>query len=103
MKKLGLLFLIAGSLFAGNYGVIESIDGNNKTIKVNNTTIKVLPYTQIRQKGCGQDYQGYHGHHGIPKTFADLAVGQAVKIGFLGAENNMLVAKKIKIQCNRAY
>lgn len=90
-------FLSTIFMFADNYGVIQSIDAKNKMIAVNQTNIKVLPYTKIEEEKCT-------GGWDAPKKFADLKVGQVVEIEFLGAENNMLVAEDIEIQCaNRSY
>lgn len=98
MKKVILTLLTALSIgFAGNYGVIEEINDAQKTIVVNKTTIKVLPYTEIEEEAC-------MGGWDTPRQFADLKVGQMIEIDFMGVENNMLIAKEIEIKCaNRAY
>lgn len=98
MKKIALGLLFGLSLgFADNYGVIESINNTDKTIVVNKTTIKILPYTKIEEEACGSGWD-------TPKKFADLKAGQVVEVDFMGVENNVLVAKEIEIQCaNRAY
>lgn len=98
MKKIAFTLLSALSLgLADNYGVIEGIDDSQKTISVNKTTIKILPYTKIEEESCGNGWD-------TPKKFADLKVGQMIEVEFMGAENNILVAKEIEIKCaNRAY
>ncbi|RDU70768.1 DUF5666 domain-containing protein [Helicobacter brantae] len=98
MRKIALALLAGLSLgFADNYGIIEAVNNNDKTIVVNQTTIKILPYTKIEEEACGSGWD-------TPKKFADLKVGQVVEVDFMGAENNVLVAKEIEIQCaNRAY
>ncbi|WP_300643550.1 DUF5666 domain-containing protein [uncultured Helicobacter sp.] len=101
MKKFILGFVavlgMSSAMFADNYGVIEGIDEANKTISVNKTTIKVLPYTKIEEEACGNGWD-------TPKKFSDLKVGQVIEVDFMGAENNILIAKEIEIQCaNRAY
>ena len=98
MKK--IIFGLFASLslsFADNYGIIESVNNADKTIVVNQTKIKVLPYTKIEEEACGNGWD-------TPKKFTDLKAGQVVEIDFMGVENNILIAKEIEIQCaNRAY
>lgn len=98
MKK--IIFGLFASLslsFADNYGIIESVNNADKTIVVNQTKIKVLPYTKIEEEACDNGWD-------TPKKFADLKAGQVVEIDFMGVENNILIAKEIEIQCaNRAY
>lgn len=98
MKKLTLALLASLSFaFGDNYGIIEAINANEKTISVNKTTIKILPYTKIEEEACGNGWD-------VPKTFNDLKVGQVIEVDFMGVENNILIAKEIEIQCaNRAY
>lgn len=101
MKKfaLGLIAVLglSSAVFADNYGVIESINDADKTISVNKTTIKVLPYTKIEQEACGKGWD-------TPLKFSDLKVGQVIEVDFMGVENNVLIAKEIEVQCaNRAY
>lgn len=97
MKKfiafLGLSLSIA---FASDIrGVIEEIDDANKTIKVNNQIIKVMPYTEIEQEGCG-------GGWDTPKTFAQLKVNDVVEVDVF-YDNGRMIAKEIEIGCGRAY
>lgn len=97
MKKfiafLGLGLSIA---FASDIrGVIEEIDDANKTIKVNNQIIKVMPYTEIEQEGCG-------GGWDTPKTFAHLKVNDVVEVDVF-YDNGKMIAKEIEIGCGRAY
>lgn len=101
MKKfaLGLIAVLglSSAVLADNYGVIESVNDTDKTIVVNKTTIKVLPYTKIEEEACENGWD-------TPKKFSDLKVGQVIEVDFMGAENNILIAKEIEIQCaNRAY
>lgn len=98
MKKVALALLATFSIgLADNYGVIEGINDAQKTITVNKTTIKVLPHTKIEEEACRDGWD-------TPRQFADLKVGQMIEIDFMGAENNMLIAKEIEIKCaNRAY
>lgn len=98
MRKIALGILFGLSLgFADNYGVIESVNNTDKTIVINKTTIKILPYTKIEEEACGSGWDA-------PKKFSDLKAGQVVEVDFMGVENNVLIAKEIEIQCaNRAY
>ncbi|GAA7262579.1 DUF5666 domain-containing protein [Helicobacter cholecystus] len=98
MKKIVLGLLASLSLsFADNYGIIESVNDADKTIVVNQTKIKILPYTKIEEEACGSGWD-------TPKKFSDLKAGQVVEVEFMGVENNILIAKEIEIQCaNRAY
>ncbi|WP_305862344.1 DUF5666 domain-containing protein [Helicobacter cholecystus] len=92
------LILNAGVLMAMDFkGVIESIDNTNKTIRVNNNTIKVMPYTKIKQESCGMSWSS-------AKKFVDLKEGDIVKIN-LAKNSTEMVAEKIKIKCvkNSAY
>lgn len=94
MKKIVLGFFIAlGIGFADNLGVIDFIDEKNKTITIQQTIIKVMPYTKIEQETCGNGWD-------TPKKFSDLKVGQVVEVDFMGAEKNILIAKEIEIRCN---
>ncbi|WP_300643469.1 hypothetical protein [uncultured Helicobacter sp.] len=48
------VILSTGALMASDFkGMIDSIDNANKTIQVNGNTIKVMPYTKIKQESCG--------------------------------------------------
>ncbi|RDU69489.1 hypothetical protein CQA62_02235 [Helicobacter cholecystus] len=98
MKKIVLGLLASLSLsFADNYGIIESVNDADKTIVVNQTKIKILPYTKIEEEAYGSGWD-------TPKKFSDLKAGQVVEVEFMGVENNILIAKEIEIQCaNRAY
>lgn len=98
MKKIILGFLIAfSSLFAADVvGVIENIDQANKTITVNGSLIKVLPYTKIEKDTCwGID---------LSSNFTKLKVGDFVEVDTM-INQNILVAEEIEIECNsnRAY
>lgn len=101
MKKFILGFVavlgMSSAMFADNYGVIERIDEANKTISVNKTTIKVLPYTKIEEDSC---YLAWD----VSRKFAELKVGDIVEMEVFPS-NNVLTASKIEIQCvkNRAY
>lgn len=98
MKKTALALLASLSFaLADNYGIIESVDAANKTISVNKTVIKVLPYTRIEEDACMNGWD-------TPRQFQDLKPGQVVEVDFMGVENNVLIAKEIEIKCaNRAY
>lgn len=102
MKKIffsGLLFW--GYLQADNWGIIEKIDGQNKIIIVNQSKLKILPFTQIEEEVCLEN--GFHSMD-IPRTFKDLKVGQVVELDFFGTEDNILLVEDIEIKCaNRAY
>ena len=78
-------------------GMIDSIDNANKTIQVNGNTIKVMPYTKIKQESCGIGWDS-------AKKFVDLKQGDFIKVGLAKNSQNM-VAEKIKIKCvkNPAY
>lgn len=78
-------------------GVIDSIDDANKTINVNGNTIKVMPYTKIKQESCGVGWDS-------AKKFVDLKQGDFIKVDLAKHSQNM-VAEKIKIKCikNPAY
>lgn len=101
MKKYLVLFLfLISSLFADIdfTGVIELIDNDNKTIKVNGTIIQVMQYTKIEQDSCGFGWDLY-------KKFSDLSVGQIIEVDTNYYTNNIPIAKEIEIKCqsNRAY
>ena len=78
-------------------GMIDSIDDANKTIQVNGNTIKVMPYTKIKQESCGIGWDS-------AKKFVDLKQGDFIKVDLAKNSQNM-VAEKIKIKCvkNPAY
>ncbi len=78
-------------------GIIQNIDSAKKTITVNGTSIKVMPYTKIEQDSCGMGWDA-------PKKFSDLKKGDLVDIDIM-YNNNQPVAEDIEIKCmqNRAY
>ena len=92
------VILSTGALMASDFkGMIDSIDDANKTIQVNGNTIKVMPYTKIKQESCGIGWDS-------DKKFVDLKQGDFIKVGLAKNSQNM-VAEKIKIKCvkNPAY
>lgn len=92
------VILSTGALMASDFkGMIDSIDDANKTIQVNGNTIKVMPYTKIKQESCGIGWDS-------AKKFVDLKQGDFIKVGLAKNSQNM-VAEKIKIKCvkNPAY
>lgn len=92
------VILSTGALMASDFkGMIDSIDNANKTIQVNGNTIKVMPYTKIKQESCGIGWDS-------AKKFADLKQGDFIKVDLAKNSQNM-VAEKIKIKCvkNPAY
>lgn len=92
------VILSTGALMASDFkGMIDSIDNANKTIQVNGNTIKVMPYTKIKQESCGIGQDS-------AKKFVDLKQGDFIKVGLAKNSQNM-VAEKIKIKCvkNPAY
>lgn len=92
------VILSTEALMASDFkGMIDSIDNANKTIRVNGNTIKVMPYTKIKQESCGIDWDS-------AKKFADLKQGDFIKVDLAKNSQNM-VAEKIKIKCvkNPAY
>lgn len=92
------VILSTGALMASDFkGMIDSIDNANKTIQVNGNTIKVMPYTKIKQESCGIGWDS-------AKKFVDLKQGDFIKVGLAKNSQNM-VAEKIKIKCvkNPAY
>lgn len=97
MKKLIVFLGLSLSIaFASDIrGVIEEIDDANKTIKVNNQIIKVMPYTEIEQEGCGKGWD-------TPKTFAQLKINDVVEVDVF-YDNGKIIAKEIEIGCGRAY
>ncbi|RDU71794.1 DUF5666 domain-containing protein [Helicobacter brantae] len=78
-------------------GMIEGIDDSSKTIQVNGNTIKVMPYTKIKQESCGIGWDS-------AKKFVDLKKGDFIKVD-LSKNSQKMVAEKIKIKCvkNPAY
>lgn len=76
-------------------GIIEEINDEQKTIKVNGNIIKVMPYTEIEQDGCGIGWDTY-------KTFAELKVNDVVEVDVF-YDNGQIIAKEIEIGCWRAY
>lgn len=94
MKKIVLsVLLFVSVLFGDSYGVIESVNYDTKTIRVNGMDIKVMPYTEIEEDTCfGFDTN---------KTFSALKAGQVVEIDFNGYTNNTPIAKDIDIKCSR--
>ena len=99
MKRLGVFVGVAlgiGVAFASDiHGIIEEIDEANKTIKVNAQIIKVMPYTEIEQEGCGKGWD-------TPKTFSQLKVNDVVEVDIF-YDNGKMIAKEIEIGCGRAY
>ena len=92
------VILSTGALMASDFkGMIDSIDNANKTIQVNGNTIKVMPYTKIKQESCGIGWDS-------AKKFADLKVGDLVEVDLMHGDKG-LVAEDIEIKCmnNRAY
>lgn len=92
------VILSTGALMASDFkGMIDSIDNANKTIQVNGNTIKVMPYTKIKQESCGIGWDS-------AKKFVDLEQGDFIKVDLAKNSQNM-VAEKIKIKCvkNPAY
>ncbi|WP_300222547.1 DUF5666 domain-containing protein [uncultured Helicobacter sp.] len=92
------VILSTGALMASDFkGMIDSIDDANKTIQVNGNTIKVMPYTKIKQESCGIGWDS-------AKKFVDLKQGDFIKVDLAKNSQNM-VAEKIKIKCvkNPAY
>ncbi len=92
------VILSTGALMASDFkGMIDSIDNANKTIQVNGNTIKVMPYTKIKQESCGIGWDS-------AKKFVDLKQGDFIKVDLAKNSQNM-VAEKIKIKCvkNPAY
>lgn len=92
------VILNTGALMASDFkGMIDSIDNANKTIQVNGNTIKVMPYTKIKQESCGIGWDS-------AKKFVDLKQGDFIKVDLAKNSQNM-VAEKIKIKCvkNPAY
>lgn len=92
------VILSTGALMASDFkGMIDSIDDANKTIQVNGNTIKVMPYTKIKQESCGIGWDN-------AKKFVDLKQGDFIKVDLAKNSQNM-VAEKIKIKCvkNPAY
>lgn len=99
MKRLFLATLLLGaSAYASDItGVIQKIDATQKSITINGSAIKVMPYTKIEQDACGIGWD-------TPKKFADLKVGDLIEVDLMeGAQG--LVAEDIEIKCmnNRAY
>ena len=100
MRKI-MITAIAGALCALSAmdlkGIIEAIDDASKTIQVNGNTIKVMPYTKIKQESCGMGWDS-------AKKFVDLKKGDFIKVD-LSRGNQGMVADKIKIKCvkNPAY
>ncbi|WP_300643554.1 DUF5666 domain-containing protein [uncultured Helicobacter sp.] len=76
-------------------GTIQAIDDTNKTITVNGVVIKVMPYTEIEQDGCGIGWDTY-------KTFSELKVDDVVEIDVF-YDNGKMIAKEIEIGCWKAY
>ncbi|RDU70770.1 DUF5666 domain-containing protein [Helicobacter brantae] len=99
MKRLGVFIGVALGLSVACAsdvrGIIEEIDDANKTIKVNNQIIKVMPYTEIEQEGCGSGWD-------TPKTFSQLRVNDVVEVDVF-YDNGKMIAKEIEIGCGRAY
>lgn len=92
------LILSTGALIASDFrGIIDGIDNANKTIQVNRNTIKVMPYTKIKQESCGIGWDS-------ARKFVDLKQGDVVKIN-LAKNSAEMIAEKIKIKCvkNPAY
>ena len=92
------VILSTGALMASDFkGMIDSIDDANKTIQVNGNTIKVMPYTKIKQESCGIGWDS-------AKKFVDLKQGDFIKVDLAKNSQNM-VAEKIKIKCvkNHTY
>lgn len=86
------VILSTGTLMASDFkGMIDSIDNANKTIQVNGNTIKVMPYTKIKQESCGIGWDS-------AKKFVDLKQGDFIKVDLAKNSQNM-VAEKIKIKC----
>lgn len=78
-------------------GMIEAISDADKTIQVNDNTIKVMPYTKIKQESCGVGWDS-------AKKFVDLKKGDFIKVN-LSKNSQEMIAEKIKIKCvkNPAY
>lgn len=76
-------------------GVIQAIDSENKTITINDTVIKVMPYTEIEQDSCGLGWDTY-------KTFSELKIDDIVEVDVF-YEDGKIIAKEIEIECWRAY
>lgn len=78
-------------------GIIQAIDDNQKTITVNGSIIKVMPYTKIEQDACSMGWDTL-------KKFADLKTGDLVDVDLI-YNDNKLIAEDIEIKCkkNRAY
>ncbi|ANV98617.1 hypothetical protein BBW65_07320 [Helicobacter enhydrae] len=72
-------------------GLIQSINDSDKTISVNHTIIKVIPYTEIERESCRGDWD-------MPQQFKDIKIGDYVKIDIFYNENQ-IVAKEIEIKC----
>lgn len=93
---LSLCLLGASWVFASDIrGIIEEIDDEKKTIKVNGNIIKVMPYTEIEQDGCGVGWD-------TPKTFSQLKVKDIVEVDVF-YDNGAMIAKEIEVGCVSAY
>lgn len=93
---LALCLFGASCVFASDIrGIIEEINDEQKTIKVNGNIIKVMPYTEIEQDGCGIGWD-------TPKTFSQLKINDIVEVDIF-YDNGKMIAKEIEIGCARAY
>lgn len=97
ITKLFFLFaLVTYATWASDIrGVIEAMDNTNKTITVNGSVIKVMPYTEIEQDSCGFGWD-------TDKTFSELKIDDVVEIDVF-YDNGQMIAKEIEIGCWRAY
>ncbi|ANV98620.1 hypothetical protein BBW65_07335 [Helicobacter enhydrae] len=99
MKKFALIagLSLSCALASDITGIITGIDNGKKTITINKTAIKVVPYTKIELDSCGIGWDS-------AKKFSDLKKGDLVEVDLMN-DGNGFVAEEIEIKCreNRAY
>lgn len=97
MKAILIFLFCIGIAFAGQEGVIEAINMEDKTITVNGTIIKVLPNTKIEEDSCWLPWD-------VSKKLVDLKIGDIIELDLIYL-NGMPTATKIEIECvrNKAY